>query len=110
MGECRSTNRCQENRKIVATSQVITSFYSHYASSEDDYAKFSAVHIMVHSPKKDRLAPRALQKHLTISPIPLLSVAGPKRIGLKSYFPLSALLVKSSLITSSDASTHFRPA
>ena len=34
----------------------------------------------------------------------------PKRIGLKSYLRLSALVVKSFLITSSDASTHFRPA
>src|SRR4029077_17105305 len=33
----------------------------------------------------------------------------PKRIGLKSYLRLSALVVRSSSITSSDASTHFRP-
>jgi len=34
----------------------------------------------------------------------------PKRIGLKSYLRLSALVVRSFSITSSDASTHFRPA
>jgi len=32
-----------------------------------------------------------------------------KRIGLKSYIRLSGVLVKSSLVTSSDVSTHFRP-
>jgi hypothetical protein len=32
----------------------------------------------------------------------------PKRIGLKSYLRLSALLAKSFLIASSGASTHFR--
>jgi hypothetical protein len=33
----------------------------------------------------------------------------PKRIGLRSQLWLSGLVVKLSLITSSDASTHFRP-
>ena len=42
------------------------------------------------------------------SPCRLLRL--PKRIGLKSYLRLSALVVRSFLITSSDASTHFRPA
>jgi hypothetical protein len=40
------------------------------------------------------------------SPCRLLRLA--KRIGLKSYSRLSALVVRSSLITSSDASMHFR--
>jgi hypothetical protein len=40
------------------------------------------------------------------SPCQLLRL--PKRIGLKSYLRLSALVVQSSSITSSDASTHFR--
>jgi hypothetical protein len=35
--------------------------------------------------------------------------AAPKRIGLKSHIRLSRVLVKPSLITSSDVSTHFRP-
>ena len=35
--------------------------------------------------------------------------AAPKRIGLKSHIRLSGVLVKSSSITSSDVSTHFRP-
>src|SRR4029077_13338076 len=42
------------------------------------------------------------------SPCRLLRL--PKRIGLKSYFRLSALVVRLFSITSSDASTHFRPA
>jgi hypothetical protein len=76
VSECRSTNRCQENRKIVATSQVITLFFSHHASSEDDYAKFfSRSHHAAFSKKTG--SPRALEKHLAISPIPLPSVAAP---------------------------------
>ena len=39
----------------------------------------------------------------------LVVFAVPEHVGLKSYLPLSALLAKLSLITSSDASTHFRP-
>jgi hypothetical protein len=35
--------------------------------------------------------------------------AAPKRIGLKSHIQLSGVLVKSSLITLSDVSTHLRP-
>ncbi len=35
--------------------------------------------------------------------------AAPKRIGLKSHIRLSGVLAKSSSITSSDVSTHFRP-
>ena len=41
------------------------------------------------------------------SPCRLLRL--PKRIGLKSHLRLSALVVNSFSITSSDASTHFRP-
>jgi hypothetical protein len=37
------------------------------------------------------------------------SLAAPKLMGLKSYLRLSVLLLKSFLITLSDASTHFRP-
>src|SRR5213076_3297495 len=60
--------------------------------------------------QKDRLDPLVLQKHLAISPIPCRLLRLPKRIGLKSYLRLSALVVRSFSITSSDASTHFRPA
>jgi hypothetical protein len=35
--------------------------------------------------------------------------AAPKRIGLRSHIQLSGVLVKSSLITLSDVSTHLRP-
>src|SRR5207247_129167 len=35
--------------------------------------------------------------------------AAPKRIRLKSHIQLAGVLVKSSSITSSDVSTHFRP-
>jgi len=35
--------------------------------------------------------------------------AGPKRIGLKSNRRLSRVLIKSSLISSPDVSTHLRP-
>jgi hypothetical protein len=41
-----------------------------------DYAKFSAVQIMLPSPKR-QTRPRVLQKHLVISPIPLPFVAAP---------------------------------
>ena len=79
-----------------------------------DYAKcFSRSHARCLL-LKDRLVPRllagALQKHPVISPIHLRLLRLLKRIGLKSYLRLSALVVRSFLITSSDASTHFRPA
>jgi hypothetical protein len=51
----------------------------------------------------------SLLDHPAILPIALAFFAAPKRIGLKSYMWLSAVLVKSSLITSSDVSTHLRP-
>jgi hypothetical protein len=35
--------------------------------------------------------------------------AAPKRIGLKSYMRSSAVLIKFSLITLPDVSTHLRP-
>jgi hypothetical protein len=41
-----------------------------------DYAKFSAVHSCCLL-QKERLDPWVLQKHLAISPIPLLSFAAP---------------------------------
>jgi hypothetical protein len=46
--------------------------------------------------------------HPAISPIPCV-FAAPKRIGLKSHIRLSRVLIKSSLITSPDVSTHLRP-
>ena len=75
-----------------------------------DYAKFSAVHIMLPSPKRQARPSGALKNIWRFRRFPCRLLRLPKRIGLKSYFRLSALLVKSSLITSSDASTHFRPA
>ena len=62
--------------------------------------------------RKDRLDPPALLPgcfknigRFRRSPCRLLRL--PKRIGLKSYLRLSALVVRSFLITLSDASTHF---
>ena len=56
------------------------------------------------------MLPAALQKHLAISPIRCCLLRLPKRIGLKSYLRLPALVVRSSSITLSDASTQFRSA
>jgi len=61
------------------------------------------------SPKRQARRPGA-SKHMAIPPIPCCLLRLPNRSGLKSYLRSSAMLVKSSSITSSDASTHFRPA
>ena len=74
-----------------------------------DYAKFSAVHIMLPSPKRQARPSGALKNIWRFRRFPCRLLRLPKRIGLKSYFRLSALVVRSFSITSSDASTHFRP-
>jgi len=59
------------------------------------YAKFrSRLHHAAFSKRTGSTpgASRALQKHLAISPIPCRLLRPPKRIGLKSYLRLSAVL------------------
>ena len=51
-----------------------------------DYAKFFQLFTSCCLLQKDRLAPRALQKHLTISPIPLPSFAAPQTHWTKVLF------------------------
>ena len=58
--------------------------------------------------RSHRLDARALQNILRCRRTPCQLLRLPKRIGLKSYLRLSALVVRSSSITLPDASTHFR--
>lgn len=78
------------------------------ATSAGTSRSFVAAHMMLLSLRRNRLDAWALQKHLAISPNPCQLLGLPKRIGLKSYLRLSALVVRSSSITLPDASTHFR--
>jgi len=61
----------------LARYPVIGRWMSSRAAIAIDYAKFFQLFTSCCLLQKDRLAPRALQKHLTISPIPLPSFAAP---------------------------------
>jgi hypothetical protein len=71
---------------------------------------FSAVHIMLPSPKRQARTSGRFKNIWRFRRFPCRLLRLPKRIGLKSCLRLSALVVRSFSITSSDASTHFRPA
>src|SRR4029077_385182 len=74
-----------------------------------DYAKFSAVHIMLPSPKRQALPSGALKNSWRFRGSPCGLLRLPKRIGLRSHIRLAGVMVKMSWITLPDVSTHLRP-
>ena len=75
-----------------------------------DYAKFfSRSHHAAFS-KKTGSTPGASKTSGDFADLLAVCLRLPKRIGLKSYLRLSALVVRSFSITLSDASTQFRSA